>query len=209
MTKLTNAKRWAKSLLNLWRRCNFPEIVVRDFIQTVAQFFRRSIFFRYPIQLKTRLDIIFFVFQLFGLYIATGAHVIHFLEFLPCIQAGLNGQPHVQNPDVQDGVRSAPDCVIEVFVVNVLLLVLFRPKRQWSAWFHSEQKRERESTKQRWGNDCEQYYFQRMVGSQLITRIDVANQMPRHDGADEQTHLFLPDTTYSDLSSVTGSTSKW
>jgi hypothetical protein len=71
---------------------------------------------------------------------------LHFLEFLPGIQAGLDGQPHVQHPDVQDGIRGAPDCVIKVFVVDVLLLVLFRPKRQWSAWFHPEQKRE--STKQ-------------------------------------------------------------
>ena len=35
MTKFLNAKRWAKSLLKWWRRCNFPEIMVRYFSHTV------------------------------------------------------------------------------------------------------------------------------------------------------------------------------
>jgi monomeric isocitrate dehydrogenase len=47
-----------------------------------------------------------------------------------------------------------------------------------------------------------------MVESELTTRIHVANQMPSHDGANKQTHPFVPDATYSDVFSATGSISK-
>ena len=60
MTKLSNAKRWAKSLPNWWRRCICPEIMVRYFIQTVSEVTRLFGWFRLIVVIKLR---IFFVFD--------------------------------------------------------------------------------------------------------------------------------------------------